>query len=68
MRKKMGEETVEDSKEEGKERPNKKPKQTNVSSFFEPKKLEKGKIKDINHTIIKTFMMCNILFNTVENP
>ena len=64
----MGEETVEDSKEKGEECPNKKLKQTNVSSFFEPKKLEKGKIKDINHTIIKTFMMCNILFNTVENP
>src|SRR6266542_5104608 len=68
MGKKMEEETVEDSEEEGEERLNKKPKQINVSSFFESKKLEKGKIKDINHTITKTFMMCNILFSTVENP
>ena len=66
--KKMGEETVEDSEEEGEERPNKKPKQTNVSSFFEPKKLEKGKIEDINRMITKTFVMCNIPFSTVENP
>ena len=64
----MEEETVKDSEEEGEERPNKKPKQTNISSFFEPKKLEKGKIKDINHMITKTFVMCNILFSIIKNP
>jgi len=68
MGKKMGEETVKDSEEKREECSNKKFKQTNVSSFFEPKKLEKGKIKDINCTITKTFMMCNILFSIVENP
>ncbi len=63
----MEEETVEDSEEKEEERSNKKPKQTNVSSFFEPKKLEKGKIKDINHTITKTFIICNISFSMVKN-
>jgi hypothetical protein len=65
--KKMGEETVEDSEEE-EERPSKKPKQINISSFFEPKKLEKGKIENIDRKITKTFVMCNIPFSTVENP
>ena len=46
----MGEETVEDSEEEGEKHPNKKSKQTNVSSFFESKKLEKVKIKNIKVT------------------
>ncbi len=63
----MEEEIIEDSEEEGEERPNKKLKQTNVSSFFESKKLEKGKIEDINHMITKTFVMYNIPFNIVEN-
>jgi len=67
VRKKIGEKIVKNSKEEGEECPNKKPKQTNISSFFEPKKLEKGKIKDINHMITKTFVMCNILFSMMKN-
>ena len=68
MGKKMEEETVENSEEEREEYSNKKSKQTNVSSFFKSKKLEKGKIEDINHTITKTFVICNIPFSTVENP
>ena len=64
----MEEETVENNKEEGEERSNKKSKQTNVSSFFKLKKLKKGKIEDINHMITKTFVMCNIPFSMVENP
>ncbi len=64
----MGEETVEDSEEKGEEHSNKKPKQTNVLSFFELKKLEKEKIKDINRMITKTFVMCNIPFSIVKNP
>ncbi len=63
----MEEETVKDSEEEGEEHPNKKLKQTNVSSFFEPKKLEKRKIENINHMITKTFVICNIPFNIVKN-
>jgi hypothetical protein len=66
--KKIGQETVENSEEEEEEYPSKKLKQTNVLSFFESKKLEKGKIEDINHIITKTFVMCNIPFSTVENP
>ena len=68
MGKKIRKETVEDSEKEEEKRPNKKPKQTNISSFFKSKKLEKGKIEDINHTITKTFVICNIPFNTVKNP
>jgi hypothetical protein len=66
--KKIGQETVENSEEEEEEYPSKKLKQTNVLSFFESKKLEKGKIEDINRIITKTFVMCNIPFSTVENP
>jgi hypothetical protein len=67
--KKTGEETIEDSENEEEEgRPNKKSKQANVSSFFGPKNLEKRKIDEINRTITKTFVMCNIPFSTVENP
>ena len=65
--KKIEEETVEDSEKEEEKRPNKKPKQTNILSFFEPKKLEKGKIEDINHMITKTFVIYNILFSIIEN-
>ncbi len=63
----MEEETVEDNEEEGEKHSNKKLKQTNILSFFELKKLEKRKIENINHMITKTFVMCNIPFNTVEN-
>ncbi len=63
----MRKETVENNEEEGEKHPNKKSKQTNVSSFFESKKLEKVKIKNINHIITKTFVICNIPFNIVEN-
>ncbi len=66
MGKKIGKEIIEDSKEEGEECLNKKPKQTNVSSFFKSKKLEKGKIKNINRTITKTFVICNISFSMVK--
>jgi len=66
--KKIGQETVENSEEEEEEYPSKKLKQTNVLSFFESKKLEKGKIEDINRIITKTFVMCNIPFSTIENP
>ena len=55
--KKIRKETVEDSEEEGEKHPNKKSKQTNVLSFFESKKLEKGKIENINHMITKTFVI-----------
>ena len=65
MGKKMEEETVENSEKEGEEHPNKKLKQTNISSFFE---LKKGKIKDINRMITKIFVMCNIPFSIVKNP
>jgi len=68
MGKKIGQETVENSEEEEEEYPSKKIKQTNVLSFFESKKLEKGKIKNINYIITKTFVMCNIPFSIVENP
>ncbi len=63
----MRKETVENNEEEGEKHPNKKSKQTNVSSFFESKNLEKGKIEDINCMITKTFVMYNILFSTVKN-
>ncbi len=68
MGKKIGEKTVKDSEEKEEERLNKKSKQTNVLSFFESKKLEKGKIENINHMITKTFVMYNIPFSMIENP
>ena len=46
----------------------KKARQTVVSSFFDSKKLEKGKIDEIDCAITKAFVMCNIPFNVVENP
>ena len=48
--------------------PTKKVKQTAVSNFFEPKKLEKGRINEIDCAITKAFVMCNILFNIIKNP
>ncbi|CAI2200557.1 19424_t:CDS:1, partial [Funneliformis geosporum] len=45
----------------------KKSKQTAMSNFFEPKKLEKGKIDKIDCIITKAFIMSNIPFNTIEN-
>src|SRR6266540_1660893 len=47
--------------------PTKKVKQTAVSNFFEPKKLEKGRINEIDCAITKAFVMYNILFNIIEN-
>src|SRR6266542_4276115 len=47
--------------------PIKKVKQMAVSNFFEPKKLEKGRINEIDCTITKAFIMCNILFNIIKN-
>src|SRR6266540_1791702 len=46
----------------------KKSKQTTVSNFFEKKKLEKGKINEIDRTMIKTFVMANIPFSIIKNP
>ncbi len=45
----------------------KKMKQIAVSNFFEPKKLEKERINEIDYTITKAFVMCNILFNIIKN-
>ncbi len=45
----------------------KKSKQTTVSNFFEKKKLEKGKIDEIDCTMTKTFVMTNILFSVIKN-
>src|SRR6266498_1616225 len=45
----------------------KKVKQTAVSNFFEPKKLEKGRINKIDCVITKAFVMCNIPFNIIKN-
>src|SRR6266542_3018388 len=56
------------SSSETEELPIKKSKQTTVSNFFEKKKLEKGKIDKIDHTITKTFVMANIPFSVIENP
>jgi len=39
-----------------------------MSNFFEPKKLEKGKIDEIDRIITKAFIMSNIPFSTIENP
>ena len=39
----MEEEIIEDNEEEGEKCFNKKPKQTNISSFFKPKKVRKRK-------------------------
>ena len=47
--------------------PTKKVKQTAVSNFFESKKLEKGRINEIDCTITKAFVMCNIPFNIIKN-
>ena len=56
------------SSSETEELPTKKSKQTTVSNFFEKKKLEKGKIDEIDHTMIKTFVMANIPFSVIKNP
>jgi hypothetical protein len=53
---------------ESDEPPIKKSKQTAMSNFFEPKKLEKGKIDEIDRIITKAFIMSNIPFSTIENP
>ena len=50
------------------EPPTKKSKQTTVSNFFEKKKLEKGKIDEIDRTMTKTFVMANIPFSVIKNP
>ena len=47
--------------------PIKKVKQMAVSNFFEPKKLEKERINEIDCAITKAFVMCNILFNIIKN-
>ncbi len=48
--------------------PTKKSKQTTVSNFFEKKKLEKGKIDEIDRTMTKIFVMANIPFSVIKNP
>jgi len=58
----------EDSGTDTEEPPKKKARQTAVSSFFNAKKLEKGKIDEIDCAITKAFVMCNIPFNVIENP
>src|SRR6266542_6531806 len=45
----------------------KKVKQTAISNFFEPKKLEKGRINEIDCAITKAFVIYNILFNIIKN-
>jgi len=56
------------SSSETEEFPTKKSKQTTVSNFFEKKKLEKGKIDEIDRTMTKTFVITNILFSVIKNP
>ncbi len=56
------------SSSETEEPPTKKSKQTTVSNFFEKKKLEKGKIDEIDRTMTKTFVMANIPFSVIKNP
>ena len=38
-----------------------------VSNFFKPKKLKKGRINEIDYTITKAFVICNISFNIIKN-
>ncbi|CAI2201569.1 12391_t:CDS:2, partial [Funneliformis geosporum] len=47
---------------ESDEHPIKKSKQIAMSNFFEPKKLEKGKIDEINRILTKAFIISNISF------
>ena len=54
------------SSSETEELPIKKSKQTTVLNFFEKKKLEKGKIDEIDRTMIKTFVMANIPFSVIK--
>ncbi len=56
------------SSSETEESPTKKSKQTTISNFFEKKKLEKGKIDEIDRTMTKTFVMANIPFSVIKNP
>ncbi|GET00495.1 ribonuclease H-like domain-containing protein [Rhizophagus clarus] len=42
--------------------------QTSIRSFYKNEKLEKGYCDEIERSITKAFVMCNIPFSTIENP
>ena len=42
--------------------------QTSIRSFYKNKELEKGYCDEINRSITKAFVMCNIPFSIIENP
>ncbi len=70
VEKKLGNKTVEEEENLSIDTENpsiKKVKQTAISNFFGSKKLEKGRINEIDCIIIKAFVMCNILFNIIKN-
>lgn len=42
--------------------------QTSIRSFYQKNEMEKGFCDEIDRSITKAFVMCNIPFSTVENP
>jgi len=71
--KKKGEEDIydEDNTSDIDEPQNKKQKrneQSSIRSFYKNNKLEKGYSDEIDRSVTKAFVMCNVPFSTIKNP